>query len=85
MDNKTHDMDLILSYCTDVIVLDHGKVAKVCKPQGLFEEDVEKYSLHTPAVVSFASSLEKRGFSFDKEHLASAKDLAHQIALRRKK
>jgi len=81
----THDMDLILPYCTDVIVLDHGQIAKICKPKDLFEEDVEKYSLHTPLVISFAKALEKKGFSFEKEKLTTTKELAHQIALGRKK
>lgn len=81
----THDMDLILPYCTDVIVLDHGKVAKICKPKDLFQEEVERYSLHTPMMVSFANALEKRGYAFDKEKLTNVKELAHQIALGRKK
>ena len=81
----THDMDLILPYCTDVIVLDHGKVAKTCKPKDLFQEEVERYSLHTPALVSFANALEKRGYAFDKEKLTNVRELAHQIALGRKK
>ena len=81
----THDMDLILPYCSDVIVLDHGKVAKTCKPQDLFEEEVERYSLHTPAVISFANALEKRGYRFDKAKLVSTAELARQIALSRRK
>lgn len=76
----THDMDIVMRYCSDVIVLDHGKIAKVCKPIDLFGEDVERYSLHTPALNSFASRLEQRGFSFDHSDLHSVEDLARQIA-----
>lgn len=81
----THDMDLVLSYCSDVIVMDHGQIAKVCKPVDLFGESVEQYSLSTPALYNFASKLEKRGYSFDRENLKSPSDLAKQISQGRKK
>ena len=75
----THDMDLVLSYCTDVIVLDHGKVAEICKPVELFEKDVTQYSLHQPSLYQCAARLEQGGFNFDHQRLMSVADLADQI------
>ena len=76
----THDMDLVLTYCTDVIVLDHGKVAKVCKPVELFGEDVTQYSLHQPTLYDCAARLERQGFRIDRTKLSDVDDLAKQIA-----
>ncbi|MBE6126822.1 MAG: energy-coupling factor transporter ATPase [Erysipelotrichaceae bacterium] len=76
----THDMDIVLNYCSDVIVLNDGKVAKVCKPADLFDEDVSRFSLHSPAIYEFAARLEKHGFSFDKASLRDIDSLAKQIA-----
>lgn len=81
----THDMDIVLTYCTDVIVLDHGKIAKICKPVDLFEEDVGKYSLQQPMLYEFAAKLEKQGFAFNRDSLKSVEDLASQIASRGKR
>lgn len=81
----THDMDLVREYCTDVVVLDHGKVAKVCKPLDLFGEEVERYSLQTPMLFAFASELKNRGLAIDESRLASIGDLADQIVEARKK
>lgn len=81
----THDMDIVLAYCTDVIVLEDGKVAKQCLPSDLFGEDVNRYSLQTPAIYDFASKLEKRGYSFDRGNLKEVQDLARQIAKGRKR
>ena len=76
----THDMDIVLNYCSDVIVLDDGKVATVCKPADLFDEDVSRFSLHSPAIYEFAARLEKRGYAFDKANLRDIDSLAKQIA-----
>ncbi len=81
----THDMDLVLRYCSDVIVLDHGKVVKQCKPDGLFEENVERYSLASPLLYSFARRLEKKGFAIDPSKLKTPEDLAEMIQQGRKK
>jgi len=75
----THDMDIVLDYCTDVIVLDHGKIAKTCKPRDLFGEDVGHYSLETPALYAFASRLKEKGYQFDLETLKDIPTLVKQI------
>lgn len=81
----THDMDLVLSYCTDVIVLDHGTVAKECKPIDLFEQDVTQYSLQQPILFEFAKRLAEKGYVFNIDELSGIPALAKQIAQGRKK
>ena len=81
----THDMDIVLSYCTDVVVLDEGKIVKTCKPSDLFGEAVERYSLQTPALYSFASRLEQRGMSIDHDALHDVASLADEIVKGRKR
>ena len=80
----THDMDIVLSYCTDVIVLDHGQVAQICKPSDLFNQAVEQYSLQTPMLYSFASKLEQKGYRFDHEQIKDVASLASAIVQGRK-
>ncbi|MBQ7249870.1 MAG: energy-coupling factor transporter ATPase [Bacilli bacterium] len=75
----THDMDLVLGYCTDVFVLDHGKVALKGKPNDLFGQDVSRFSLQTPAIFDFAFRLEKAGYKIDKNKLNRVEDLAKAI------
>ncbi len=81
----THDMDLVLGYCSDVFVLDHGKVALKGKPNDLFGQDVSRFSLHTPAIYDFAARLQKDGFDIEKSQLNSVDDLAKAIAKGRKR
>ena len=81
----THDMDLVLSYCTDVFVLDAGKVALHGKPSELFGADVSRYSLQIPAIFEVASRLKLKGFAIDKEHLNNVDDLADAIMEGRKR
>lgn len=75
----THDMDLVLGYCTDVIVLDEGEVAKVCKPRDLFDTDMTRYALEPPTLYSFAARLRKRGYRFDLNELHDVETLVKQI------
>ena len=75
----THDMDLVLGYCSDVYVLDHGKVAIKGKPNDLFGEDVSRFSLQKPAIFEFAERLQKDGFNIDKNKLNKVEDLAKAI------
>ncbi len=75
----THDMDLVLSYCTDVFVLDAGKIALHGRPCELFGADVSRYSLQNPAIFEVASRLQKKGFPIDKERLSNVDDLADAI------
>ena len=79
----THDMNLVLNYADTAVVLDHGKVVKKAAPYELFKENLEDYSLETPAIFAFASSLANKGMSFEKEDLSSIEAFAKAIKKQR--
>ncbi len=75
----THDMDLVASYAEKVIVMEHGKVEKVCAPSELFGEDLSNYSLQNPHIFDFALRLKDRGLSLDTKDMRTVDDLANAI------
>ena len=79
----THDMDNVLRYASDVVVLVKGEVVKSCKPYEIFldEDNFSKLSIEEPLVIKMAKELNKSG----KYHIAldKVKDidtLVEQIA-----
>jgi energy-coupling factor transport system ATP-binding protein len=76
----THDMNLVLSYADKVIVLDHGKIAKISDPVSLFKEDIEQYSLETPLIYSFVKRLQARGVDIELGQAKDDESLAAQLA-----
>jgi energy-coupling factor transport system ATP-binding protein len=76
----THDMNLVLSYADKVIVLDHGKIAKISDPVSLFKEDIERYSLETPLIYSFVKRLQARGVDIELGQAKDVESLAAQLA-----
>jgi len=81
----THDMDLVASYCDEVVVMDDGKVFTKCSPSELFGSDLTQYSLQNPHIFDFALSLKKRGFDVETSSLKTTEDLAKAIARRYKR
>ena len=81
----THDMDIVLGYAEKAIVLDEGKIARIAKPNELFEEDLERFSLQTPAIFAFSKILNERGFALDYTSIGTVEELAKQIASKRGK
>ncbi|HBM70125.1 MAG TPA: energy-coupling factor transporter ATPase [Firmicutes bacterium] len=75
----THDMDILLSYCNKVVVMEEGKIVKQCSPNALFEIDCESYSLETPKVLSFASILKNKGMDLDLKNIKDVESLSKQI------
>ena len=76
----THDMNLVLSYADKVIVLDHGKIAKISDPVSLFKEDIEQYSLETPLIHSFVKRLQAKGVDIELGQAKDVESLAAQLA-----
>lgn len=76
----THDMNLVLSYADKVIVLDHGKIAKISDPVSLFKEDIEQYSLETPLIYSFVKRLQAKGVDIKLGQAKDVESLAAQLA-----
>ncbi len=75
----SHDMDIVLEYAEQVIVMDDGKIAFSGKPEELFGQEVEAYSLDTPLVYSYLSALKKKGLDIDPKAIRNVKELAKAI------
>jgi ABC-2 type transport system ATP-binding protein len=78
----THDMDLVASYCDEVVVMEGGKVEAQCAPSKLFGRDLSEYSLQNPHIFDFALRLKKRGIDLDMSEIRTTEDLAKAIAKR---
>nr|MCR4561965.1 ATP-binding cassette domain-containing protein [Bacilli bacterium] len=75
----THDMNLVLEYAEEVVVMDEGKVAKQCSPEELFGEDLGKYSLQNPDIYRFAFMLKEKGIDLKLDGLNDVNSLAKAI------
>ncbi len=75
----THDMNLVLHYAEEVIVMENGKVALRCRPDELFGKDLSEYSLEVPNIYRFAKDLQGFGMSLETKNLRSVEDLARAI------
>ncbi len=76
----THDMNLVLSYCDSVIVMEEGKVAEISTPHELFSKDLEKYSLEVPPLYRLIQRLNERGAGLAPEKIHSLDELAKEMA-----
>ena len=81
----THDMDILLSYCNKVVVMEEGKIIRQCSPNSLFDFDCEAYSLETPKVLSFASYLKGDGMKLDLNSVKDVSSLSKEIIKARRK
>lgn len=80
----THDMNLVLAYAAEVVVMENGKVAEVTTPQELFSQDLEKYSLELPLLYRLIFDLNQKGANLDPKNIKNLDDFAKAIAERRK-
>lgn len=75
----THDMDLVMQYATDVVVMKDGQVKEVTTPIELFTHPKEDYALEIPLLYQFALALQKRGFAIDLSKVKVEDDLVQQL------
>lgn len=75
----THDMNIVLEYATDVIVMKEGKIAIHTTPDKLFLEDEEKYSLETPLLSKFAKLIDSSGIKLDYSRIRNIDELIDEI------
>lgn len=63
----SHDMNQVLEYCDDVIVMNHGCVEKHVSVSELFKETeyLTSLSIDLPMITSFILELNKNGFHID--------------------
>ena len=77
----THDMDNVIKYGTDVVVLSKGEIIKECKPYELFldKEVLSSLSIEEPKVISFAKELNNNGYSINLENVKDVVSLVKEI------
>lgn len=75
----THDMDIVLSYATDAVVLSKGKVVFEGKPHQIFAGDLEKINIDVPPIYSFAKRLKDNGLGINIENIKTVDDLFKEI------
>ena len=77
----THDMDNVIKYGSDVVVLSKGQIIKECKPYELFldKEVLSSLSIEEPKVISFAKELNERGYHISLENVKDVVSLVKEI------
>ena len=80
----THDMNLVLRYCDRVLVLEDGKLVADDKPSVFFQQDMDRYSLETPALYRFLKGLEAKGLKLEQDGITDVDSLAEAIVKARK-
>lgn len=78
----THDMDNVIRYADEVIVLSKGRVVKEAKPYELFsDEDLfSDLSIEEPLVITMAKRLNRAGYTLPLEKIKDIDTLAEEIA-----
>ncbi|MCP8849805.1 energy-coupling factor ABC transporter ATP-binding protein [Latilactobacillus curvatus] len=73
----THQMDDVANYADNVIVLEHGKLAKTGAPREIFADPdwLTEKQLGLPTTTQFAQALMRQGFVFDQVPLTE-----HELA-----
>lgn len=63
----THDMNQVLGYCDEAIVMSEGKIVKNCSVQELFSDPVclNELSIELPVLTQMIYSLNQNGFHLD--------------------
>ncbi len=77
----THDMDLVLRYASDVIVMKNGTVIEETTPRELFSNIKDDYSLEVPVLYEVMLALKARGCPLDFAKINSISELA--VALKK--
>ncbi len=80
----THDMNLVLRYCDRVLVLENGKLVADDRPSAFFQQDMDRYSLETPALYRFMQGLNAKGLKLDQDGISDVDSLAEAIVKARK-
>jgi len=61
----THDMNVVLDYADEMIILDDGEIKKIGSPKEILKENVEKYNLETPYIYKTINALKSHGISLN--------------------
>lgn len=79
----THNMEHVLSYCDDVVVMENGKVVMHSDKDSFFEDDIsmKKALIDPPVIISFKKLCEEKGVKFA-DDILDIESLAKAIAKR---
>lgn len=75
----THDMDIVLKYATDVVVLKEGEVVYHGEPHNLFSLSSDELSLDIPVLYKFTRNLQEKGLNIDIRKIRNIDDLLREI------
>ena len=75
----THDMDILLKHCLDVVVLKNGQITYRGIPSKLFESIDENSSIEIPMLYQFINLLKLKGFDIDISQIKDIDDLVKVI------
>jgi energy-coupling factor transport system ATP-binding protein len=75
----THDMNIVLQYASNVIVMKDGRIVKTTDPVTLFEGNYEEYNLEIPLLYQLARTLKKNGLKFNLKSIRTIEDLVAVI------
>lgn len=61
----THDMEHVLQYCDDVVVVDQAHIVKTCDVKTFFQDVsiLHQLQINPPAVIQLREALKEQGFS----------------------
>lgn len=75
----THDMNIVLNYATDVVVLKGGRLAFEGSPHELFRLTSDDLALDVPPLYAFAKTLLDNGLDIKIENIHTLDDLFKEI------
>jgi energy-coupling factor transport system ATP-binding protein len=75
----THDMNIVLKYATDVVVMKDGQIVKQTTPYQLFNGPYQEYNLEIPRLYELGSLLIKRGYKLSLDKIKSIEDIVTVI------
>ncbi len=80
----THNMEHVLEYCDEVVVLENGKVIMHTDKKEFFKNDqyMEKASIDPPVIIAFKKMCQQQGVSFDSDVLTIDK-LVNEVVKKR--
>ncbi len=77
----THDMEHVLNYCDDVVVVKDGKIVQTCDVKEFFQSTkiLEELNIQPPMVIKVRQMLQQKGFQLS-DTILDIETLAKQIA-----
>lgn len=77
----THDMEHVLNYCDDVVVVKDGKIVQTCDVKEFFQSTkiLEELNIQPPMVIKVRQMLQQKGFQLS-DMILDIETLAKQIA-----